>query len=63
MLHNKLKEKDVEFPVEIKRYFAGMELEDLWIKYPWDAEYIEEHTKLENQMLQAMEKEGKELYS
>ncbi|HNZ95235.1 MAG TPA: phosphoribosyltransferase family protein, partial [Sphaerochaeta sp.] len=34
VLHNKRKEKDVEFPSEIKRYFSGMETDDVWIKYP-----------------------------
>jgi hypoxanthine phosphoribosyltransferase len=62
VLHNKLKTKDVEFPSEIKRYFAGMELADLWIKYPWDAEDIEDHTQKELQMLQDLAKDGKELY-
>ena len=63
VLHNKNKEKDVEFPVEIKRYFAGMELADLRIKYPWDADDIEVHTDNEKQMLDALAKEGKELYT
>ncbi len=62
VLHNKTKAKDVDFPVEITRYFAGMELNDQWIKYPWDADNIEEHTQLEQQMLEALAKEGKELY-
>lgn len=47
VLHNKRKKKDVEFPIEIKRYFAGMETDDVWIKYPWDAVEIEEHTAKE----------------
>ncbi|HOE89945.1 MAG: xanthine-guanine phosphoribosyltransferase [Spirochaetes bacterium ADurb.Bin315] len=47
VLHNKRKEKDVEFPSEIKRYFSGMETDDVWIKYPWDAVEIEEHTAKE----------------
>jgi hypoxanthine phosphoribosyltransferase len=53
VLHNKLKEKDVEFPVEIKRYFAGIQIPDLWIQYPWDADDIEEHTEAERRMLEA----------
>lgn len=57
VLHNKLKEKDVDFPVEIKRYFAGIEIPDWWIKYPWDADDIEAHTEAERTML----KEKKEL--
>ncbi len=62
VLHNKLKEKDVEFPVEIKRYFAGLELKDMWIKYPWDADDIESHTENEKHMLEQLKSEGKELY-
>lgn len=59
VLHNKLKKKDVDFPPEIKRYYPALEISDLWIKYPWDAEDIEEHTKLEAEMLARMEKEEK----
>ncbi|MFA5448313.1 MAG: phosphoribosyltransferase [Sphaerochaeta sp.] len=52
VLHNKIKEKDVDFPVEIKRYFAGIEIPDLWIKYPWDANDILAHTEAERQMFE-----------
>ncbi|MDD3902584.1 MAG: phosphoribosyltransferase [Sphaerochaeta sp.] len=62
VLHNKVKDKDVEFPVEIKRYFAGMQIENVWIKYPWDADDIELHTENERIMLEALRKQGKELY-
>lgn len=51
VLHNKLKEKDADFPKEIKRYYPALEIEDVWIKYPWDAEDIEEHTEKEKAML------------
>lgn len=47
VLHNKLKKKDVEMPAEVKRYFAGEEIHDQWIGYPWDAVDIDEHNKLE----------------
>lgn len=57
VLHNKLKKKDVEFPPEIKRYYPALEISDLWIKYPWDAEDIDEHTRLEAEMLSEMEKD------
>ncbi len=50
VLHNKLKKKDVEFPPEIKRYYPAVEVEDTWIKYPWDAIDIDEHTKNEEEM-------------
>jgi hypoxanthine phosphoribosyltransferase len=62
VLHNKIKEKDVEFPAEIKRYFVGLNLDDVWIKYPWDADDIESHTEKERRMLDHLKKEGKELY-
>lgn len=52
VLHNKKKQKDVDFPKEIKRYFPALELEDLWIKYPWDADDIEEHCMLEKKMIE-----------
>ena len=62
ILHNKLKQKDVEFPPEIKRYYPAMEVEDIWIKYPWDADDIDEQERLEKEMLERMRKEGKELF-
>lgn len=52
VLHNKLKQKDVEFPPEIKRYYPALEIKDVWIRYPWDAKNIEEHTKQEALMLE-----------
>ena len=62
ILHNKLKQKDVEFPPEIKRYYPALEVEDTWIKYPWDAEDIDEQERLEKEMFERMKKEGKELF-
>jgi hypoxanthine phosphoribosyltransferase len=56
VLHNKLKKKDVEMPSEIKRYYAGEEIPDIWIKYPWDAIDIDEHTELERKMREEMKK-------
>ena len=49
VLHNKLKKKDVEMPVEVKRYFAGEEIPDIWIGYPWDAADIDEHNRKERE--------------
>ena len=46
VLHNKKKEKKGSIPEEIKRYYAGEEIEDMWIAYPWDAEDIEEQDRL-----------------
>ena len=45
VLHNKLKEKRGSLPPAVRRYFAGEELEDRWICYPWDALDIEEHER------------------
>jgi len=51
VLHNKLKEKDDQFPPEITRYFAGLDIPDVWIKYQWDAIDIDEHEHCERKML------------
>lgn len=46
VLHNKRKEKKGKIPEEIRRYWAGQELEDRWICYPWDAQDITQHRKM-----------------
>ena len=56
VLHNKPKKKDVDFPPEIQKYYPALEVEDVWIKYPWDAEDIEEHTEAEKKMLEELKK-------
>lgn len=61
VLHNKNKRKDAEFPTEITRYFAGQEIEDLWIKYPWDAIDIDDHAEHEQLMLAEYRRNGKEM--
>jgi uncharacterized protein len=43
VLHNKRKEKKGRLPMETRRYFAGEELDDKWICYPWDAQDIRAH--------------------
>ena len=43
VLHNKLKFKRGSIPPEVKRYFAGLEIEDRWVCYPWDAQDIGAH--------------------
>jgi uncharacterized protein len=43
VLHNKKKEKKGRLPPEVRRYFAGEELDDKWICYPWDAQDITAH--------------------
>jgi hypoxanthine phosphoribosyltransferase len=34
VVHNKLKPKAAEIPAEVK-YFSGMDIEDVWVDYPW----------------------------
>ena len=46
VLHNKKKEKKGTLPPEVRRYFAGEELDDKWICYPWDAQDITAHEKI-----------------
>ena len=46
VLHNKKKEKKGRIPPEVHRYFAGEELDDKWICYPWDALDIVEHERI-----------------
>jgi uncharacterized protein len=43
VLHNKLKAKKGSIPAEARRYFAGLEIEDRWVCYPWDAQDIDAH--------------------
>jgi hypoxanthine phosphoribosyltransferase len=45
VLHDKKKEKRGIIPPEVKRYFAGLTIEDRWVCYPWDAQDIEEHDR------------------
>jgi hypoxanthine phosphoribosyltransferase len=60
VLHNKKKKKDAEFPPQITRYYAGLEIEDLWIKYPWDADDIDAHDRNEQLMLSGGTQSSKE---
>ncbi len=46
VLHNKKKEKKGTLPAGVSRYFAGEELDDKWICYPWDAQDITAHEKI-----------------
>lgn len=43
VLHKKRKEKRGVIPPQVTRYYAGEELDDIWIVYPWDAIDIDEH--------------------
>jgi hypoxanthine phosphoribosyltransferase len=49
VLHNKRKKKTGTIPERISRYYAGRELEDRWICYPWDAPDIDEQERLARQ--------------
>ncbi|PPQ65497.1 hypothetical protein CVT26_000137 [Gymnopilus dilepis] len=44
VVHNKLKPKLAELPPGTP-YFAGEEVEDVWLNYPWEATDIEEHDR------------------
>ena len=43
VLHDKRKPKKGSIPSEVSRYFAGREIEDRWVAYPWDAKDIDAH--------------------
>ncbi|KAH9846036.1 PRTase-like protein [Lenzites betulinus] len=45
VVHNKLKPKLAQIPADIP-YYAGEEIEDVWLDYPWEAQDIEEHDRL-----------------
>jgi hypothetical protein len=45
VLHRKDKPKHDRFPPEIKHYWVGQHLEDIWVVYPWDAEDIDQHER------------------
>lgn len=45
VVHNKNKEKLANLP-EGTPYYAGEEVEDVWLDYPWEAINIELHNKL-----------------
>lgn len=46
VIHNKLKEKRGVMPKELSLYLAGMDIDDKWVCYPWDAADISEHDAL-----------------
>lgn len=45
VLHNKLKEKRGAMPPEVALYLAGLDIEDKWVAYPWDALDIDAHDR------------------
>ncbi|MEN6364910.1 MAG: phosphoribosyltransferase [Rectinema sp.] len=46
VLHDKQKVKKGAIPDNVKHYFAGRVVPDIWIVYPWDAEDIHAHDAL-----------------
>ena len=46
VLHNKKKLKEGVIPDEVSHYFAGEDLDDSWICYPWDAVDIDEQERM-----------------
>jgi len=45
VVHNKLKPKHADLPPDVP-YYAGAEVEDVWLDYPWEATDIHEHDRL-----------------
>ncbi|PKL07420.1 MAG: phosphoribosyltransferase [Spirochaetae bacterium HGW-Spirochaetae-7] len=45
VLHNKLKEKRGAMPPAVSMYLSGLDIEDKWVCYPWDAKDIDEHDR------------------
>jgi uncharacterized protein len=45
VIHNKLKEKIASFPDEVKKVYIGRTIEDIWLRYPWEATDIIAHNK------------------
>jgi hypothetical protein len=43
VLHNKRKEKRGAMPTEVCLYLAGLDIDDKWVCYPWDATDIDQH--------------------
>jgi len=45
VVHNKLKPKLATLPSDVP-YYAGAEVDDVWLDYPWEAVDIHEHDRL-----------------
>lgn len=45
VLHNKQKEKRGVIPQDIAGYWAGEDIPDVWVRYPWDAGDICDHDR------------------
>ncbi|KAG7444278.1 PRTase-like protein [Guyanagaster necrorhizus] len=50
VVHNKIKPKLAELPASIP-YYAGEEVGDVWLDYPWEMIDIEEHDRLSGTQL------------
>ncbi|KAJ9121044.1 hypothetical protein QFC24_005025 [Naganishia onofrii] len=48
VVHNKLKEKAAEIPEGVA-YFSGMDIDDVWVDYPWEMVDILQHDELKRQ--------------
>lgn len=46
VLHNKKKPKLADYPPATGKVYWGVEIEDAWIKYPWDATDIIAHNQM-----------------
>ncbi len=55
VIHKKNKPKLGEIPPEVSRYYYGIEVEDIWVAYPWDAEDIDVHCALAERDAQAID--------
>lgn len=51
VIHNKIKEKTGVIPDGVA-YFSGLDVEDWWINYPWDAADIDAHNHRAKNSLQ-----------
>jgi len=45
VVHNKLKTKTNDIPADVP-YYAGAEVADFWLEYPWESKDIDEHDRL-----------------
>ncbi|TFG80219.1 MAG: 5-formyltetrahydrofolate cyclo-ligase [Spirochaetales bacterium] len=46
VIHNKLKEKRGAMPADVVLYLSGLDIDDKWVCYPWDAQDVDEHDSL-----------------
>lgn len=46
ILHQKIKEKKAQYPIQLKKVYQGTEIADEWINYPWEANDIDLHNSM-----------------